>query len=115
MTRETASYVSNHKKYILRLRKKLRHLPTSIKTYWDTLRSLWNGKEVLDIPPVLVNNELIIEFEATASMFNKHFTRQCTTFSINSLRSLTLNNLTDDKLSSFNISPGVIFQSNQKS
>ena len=61
------------------------------------MRTLWNEKKVPNIPPLLVKNELITEFEAKANIFNKY------------LANMT-NHLTDDKLSSFNISSEVIFQ-----
>ena len=44
----------------------------SIKRYWATLRTLWNGKKLPIIPPLLVNNELIIEMEGRANIFNKY-------------------------------------------
>ena len=62
------------------------------------------------IPPLLVNDKLITEFEAKANIFNEYFASQCTTINDNSVLPSTLNHLTDDKLSSFNISSGVIFQ-----
>ena len=61
------------------------------------MRTLWNEKKVPNIPPLLVKNELITEFEAKANIFNKY------------LANMT-NHLTDDKLSSFNISSEIIFQ-----
>ena len=66
-------------------------------------------EKVPNIPPLLVNDELITEFEAKANIFNKYFTSQCTTVSNNSVLPMTLNHLTDDKLNSFNISSEVIF------
>ena len=62
------------------------------------------------IPPLLVNDKLITEFEAKAIIFNKYFASQCTAINNNSVLPSTLNHLTDDKLSSFNISSEVIFQ-----
>ena len=44
----------------------------SIKRYWATLRTLWNGKKLPIIPPLLVNNEQIIEMEGRANIFNKY-------------------------------------------
>ena len=55
-------------------------------------------------------SELITEFEAKANIFNEYFASQCTTINNNSVLHSTLNHLTDDKLSSFNISSEVIFQ-----
>ena len=92
------------------LKKKLGDPSRYIKTYWVTLRTLWNGKKVPNIPPLLENDELITEFEAKDNIFNKYFASQCTTVNNNSILSLTLNHLTDNKLSSFSISSEVIFQ-----
>ena len=111
LTSEISSYISKCKNdYFIRLGKKLGDPSRSIKTYWATLRTLWNGKKVPNIPPLLVNDELISEFEVKANIFNKYFASQCTTINNNSVLPSTLNHLTDDKLSSFNISSEVIFQ-----
>ena len=96
LTSEISSYISRCKNdYFIRLGKKLGDPSKSIKTYWATLRTLWNGKKVPNIPPLLVNNELITEFEAKANIFNKYFASQCTTINNNSVLPLTLNHLTD--------------------
>ena len=63
-----------------------------------------------NIPPLILNNELIAEFEAKANIFNKYFASQCTAINNNSVLPSTLNRLTGDKLSSFNISSEFIFQ-----
>ena len=111
MTSEISSYISKCKNYYFtRLGKKVGDSSRSIKTYWDTLKTLWNGKKVPNIPPLLVNNKLITEFAAKANIFNKYFGSQCTTINNNSVLPSTLNHLTDDKLSSFSISSEVIFQ-----
>ena len=111
LTSEISSYISKRKNdYFIRLGKKLGDPSRSIKTYWATLRTLWNGKKVSNIPPLLANDELITEFEVKANIFNKYFASQCTTINNNSVLPSTLNHLTDDKLSSFNISPEVIFE-----
>ena len=91
------------------LDKKVGDSSRSIKTYWATLKTLWNGKKVPNIPPLLVNNKLITECEAKANIFNEYFASQCTTINNNSVLHSTLNHLTDDKLSPFNISLEVIF------
>ena len=94
----------------LRLGKNLIETSKSIKSYWATLRTLWNGKKVPDIPPLLVNDELITEFEPKTNIFNKYFVSQRTKVNNNRVLPLTLNRLTDKKPSSFNISSEVIFQ-----
>ena len=82
----------------------------SIKRHRATLRTLWNGKKVPNIPPLLVNNELITEFEAKTNIFNKYFARQSTAINNNCVRPSTLNHLTDDKLSFSSIFSVVTFQ-----
>ena len=67
-------------------------------------------EKVPNIPPLLVNDKLITEFEAKTNIFNEYFTSQYTKINNNSILPSTLNHLTDDKLSSFNISSEVIFQ-----
>ena len=59
---------------------------------------------------MLVNNELITEFEAKTNIFIKYFASHCITINNDSVLPSTLNYLTDDKLSSFNVSSVVIFQ-----
>ena len=58
------------------LEKKLVDSSRSIKSYWAKLKTLWNGKKVPNIPPLLKNNELVIEF-------NKYFASQCTAINNN--------------------------------
>ena len=95
LTSEISSYISKcENDYFIRLAKKLGDRSWSIKSYWATLRTLWNGKKVPHIPPLLVNNEQITEFEAKANIFNKNFASQCTTISNNSLLPSTLNHWT---------------------
>ena len=99
----------NAKVITLYVLEKLGDPSRSIKSYWATLRTLWNRKKVPSIAPLLVNNKLRTEFEANANILNKNFVSQYTTVN-NSVLPSTLNYLTDDKLSSFNIFSEVIFQ-----
>ena len=107
MTSEISSYISKCKTdYFIRSGKKFGDSSRSLKTYWATLGTLWNGKKVPNIPLLLVNNELINE--AKVNIFHKYFASQCTTINNNSVLHSTLNHLTDDKVSSFNISSGFL-------
>ena len=111
LTSQISSYFSKCKNdYFIDLGKKLGDPSRSIKTYWATLRTLWNGKKEPNIPPLLANDELTTEFEVKANIFNKYFASQYTTINNDIVLPSTLNYLTDDKKSSFNISSGVIFQ-----
>ena len=52
LTREISSYISKCKNdYFIRLGKKLGDPSRFIKTCWETLRTLWNGKRVPNILP----------------------------------------------------------------
>ena len=111
MTSEISSYISKCKNdYFTRLGKKLGDPFRSINRYWNTQKTLWNGEKVPKIPSLLVNDKLITAFEAKANIFNEYFASQCNTINNNSVLPSTLNHLTNDKLSSFNISSEFIFQ-----
>ena len=45
--------------------KKLGDPSRSMKTYWATLRALWNGKKIPNIPLLLVNNKLSLKLRLT--------------------------------------------------
>ena len=51
--------------------------------------------KVPHIPPLLVHDKLITEFEDKANIFNKYFASQCTTINKNSVLPSTLDHLTD--------------------
>ena len=42
---------------------KLNDAETSAKAYWSILKTLYNGKKIPLIPPILVNNKLISNFK----------------------------------------------------
>ena len=46
---------------------------TSAKAYWSLLKTLYNGKKIPLIPPILVNNKLISNFKEKANHFNAFF------------------------------------------
>ena len=57
---------------------------TNAKTHWSLLKTFYNGKKVPIIPPLLINNEIISDFEARANHFNNFFASQCTPLNNNS-------------------------------
>ena len=44
--------------------------------YWSII-TLFNGKKVPVIPPILVNNKLVTNFKDKANIFNDFFSKQC--------------------------------------
>ena len=50
---------------------------TSAKGYWSIIKTLFNGKKIPVIPPILVNNKLVTNFKDKANIFNDFFSKQC--------------------------------------
>ena len=44
-----------------------------IRTYWKTLHKIINKKQVMNIPPILLNSVFITNFENKANLFNDFF------------------------------------------
>ena len=59
--------------YHRQLSDKLNDPKTSAKAYWSILKTLYNGKKIPLIYPILVNNKLISNFKEKASHFNAFF------------------------------------------
>ena len=51
---------------------------TAPKTYWSIMHKLFHNKKIPIIPSVLVNGELIFDFQKKADLFINHITSQCT-------------------------------------
>ena len=87
-------------KYYLNLGSKLADPSTGHKTYWKVLNKFLNKCKISRIPPILEENNFIINCKEKASLFNKYFTDQCTPLVNNSkLPVISLN--TNSKISTF--------------
>ena len=64
--------------YYENLGKKLNDPTLQLRTYRSILKGFYNGKSVLLIPPLLVNNKFVTDFKAKANIFNDFFSKQCT-------------------------------------
>ena len=42
----------------------------SAKTYWSILKTFYNGKKIPVIPPLLINNKLVLKFKTKSNHFN---------------------------------------------
>ena len=69
--------ISNYKKQqvqslnlLVDLALKLSDPMTNAKTYWSFLKTFYNGKKVPIIPPLVINNEIISDFEAKTNHLN---------------------------------------------
>ena len=50
---------------------------TRAKTYWSILKTFYNGKNVLLIPPLQIGNTFVSDFKKKANILNKFFASQC--------------------------------------
>ena len=57
---------------------KLDNPKTVPKTYWSTTNKFLSNKKTPIVPPILVNGELVSDFEQEANLFNNYFASQCT-------------------------------------
>ena len=86
--------------YYCVLSDKLNDPHTSAKSYWSILKTLYNGKKIPLIPPILISNKLVSKFKEKANHFNAFFASQCTPVSSNSTLPLVATSLTNASLSS---------------
>ena len=86
--------------YHRKLSDKLNDPETSAKAYWSILKTLYNGKKIPLILPILVNNKLISNFKEKANYFNNFFTSHCTLISNVSVLSNSSNSVSNVSLSS---------------
>ena len=82
------------------LSNKLNDLENSAKAYWSILKSLYSGKKIPLIPPILVNNNLILTFKEKATYFNGFFASQCIPIVNDSTLPNTTNSVSNVSLSS---------------
>ena len=73
---------------------------TSAKAYWSILKTLYSGKKIPLIPPILVNNKLISNFKEKAKHFNAFFASKCIPVSNDSTVPNTTNSVCKVSLSS---------------
>ena len=69
---------SNSKKiYIGNLAKKLSDPKLNRKAYWGILKSFTNWKKIPIFPPLLINDQLVTNFNEKVNNFNQYFSNQC--------------------------------------
>ena len=64
--------------YYENLGKKLNNPLLQAKTYWSILKTIYNGKKIPLIPPLLVNDKFVTDMKTKADIFNNFFAEQCT-------------------------------------
>ena len=93
--------ISKHN-YLSDLGNKLADKNTGQKTYWKIVNKFLNNCKIPRIPPLLVDNEFIMNCDEKALLFNKYFVSQCQPFESNSVLPPP-NLLTNSKLTHFEI------------
>ena len=64
--------------YYENLGKKLNNPLIQAKTYWSILKTFYNEKKILVVPPLLVRDTFLTYIKAKTSIFNNVFAEQCT-------------------------------------
>ena len=86
--------------YYRLLSDKLNDPHSSAKSYWSILKSLYNGKKISLIPPILINIKLISNFKEKANHVNAFFASCCTPISKNNTLPLVTTLVTNASFSS---------------
>ena len=78
MANNITTEISNSKKIFFdNLAEKLSDPKWNRKTYWGIFKSFNNWKKVPIIPSLLINGQLVTNFNEKANNFNKSFSDQC--------------------------------------
>ena len=78
MTNSITTEISNSKKsYFDNLGEKLSDPKLNRKAYWGILQSFTNWKKSPIVPPLLISNQLVTNFNKKANNFNEYFSNQC--------------------------------------
>ena len=86
--------------YNHQLSDKLNDPEKGAKGYWSILRTLYHGKKIPVIPPILVSNKLISNFKEKADHFNDFFASQCNPISNDSALPNAANSVSNVSFSS---------------
>ena len=98
------------KLYYANLAKKLNNPLLQAKTYWSILKSFYNEKKILIIPPLLIDDKYVTDTQMKANIFNKFFAEQCTPLKNNSVLPVNQMFLTQSRLSSISFNEDEILK-----
>ena len=73
LTNTTKMITDAKNKYYTDLGERLCDPSVGIKTHWKTLRKIINKKQVMNIPPILLDGVFITNFQNKADLFNDFF------------------------------------------
>ena len=103
----TSLIIESKERFIAKMSAKLDNPKTVPKTYWSIINKFLSHKKTPIIQIVLVNGELVSDFEQKANLFNNYFDSQCSpiknrtklpNFSYKTEKILTWSDIKDDKI-----------------
>ena len=89
--------------YYENLAKKLNNPLLQPKTYWSILKTFYNDKKIVLIPPLLIKDKFVTDIKTKADIFNNFFAEQCTPLKNDSKLPPNLMFLTQSRLDSFDL------------
>ena len=111
LSEDLTNAITNSKSaYYKRIATKLNDSNSAPKTYWSILKSFLSGRKIPLIPPILVKDQLVINFLEKANLFNEFLTQQCNTIENDSTLPNYLVFETTERISSFDISKDEIIK-----
>ena len=89
--------------YYENLAKKLNNPLLQTKTSWSILKTFYNNKKILQIPPLLEDDKFVTDIKTKADIFNKFFAEQCTPLKNDSKLPSNQIYLTQSRLTKFSL------------
>ena len=89
-------------RYVAKMSAKLDNPKSVPKTYWSIINKFLSYKKIPIIPPILVNGELISDFEQKDNIFSNHFASLSTPIK-NGSKLSSFSYKTEQRLTSFDI------------
>ena len=83
-------------KYYFKLSRKI------AKCYWSILKSFLSNKKIPCIPPLIHNNQSVVDFKEKSELFNLFFAKQCTYIETESSLPTQLLRRTNESLNTIN-------------
>ena len=90
--------------------RKLNNPLMQAKTYWSILKTFYNDKKILLIPPPLIDDKFGTDIKTKANIFNKFFADQCTPLKNNSILPTNQVFLTQGRLEFLEFNEGKILK-----
>ena len=70
-------FLREEKNIIFNLLKKLNDPPKNARSYWFILKTIFNGRKIPVILPLLIDGRLVSDFKGKANRINESFSRRC--------------------------------------